>query len=90
MNRKIKEKINNTLCHCGAVNVPPVSAYLDICNAQVHEWVAKIPFQEICGAIANKMPMEPGMYPNIQAWVRLGQQEKNRLQALNTCVWYRY
>ena len=30
-------------------------------HAQVHEWLAKLPLQEKFGAIANRLPMGPGM-----------------------------
>ena len=43
------------------VNVPPDSACLKICNAQVHDWVATSSPQEMCRAITNKMPMAQGM-----------------------------
>ena len=43
------------------VNVPPDSAYLKICNAQIHDWAAKLSLQEICRAVTNKMPKGQGM-----------------------------
>ena len=33
----------------------------DQLNTQVHEWLAKLPLQEMFGAIANRMPMGPGI-----------------------------
>ena len=45
------------------VNVPPDSANLVKTSVmlKVHEWVANLPVQECVGAIANRLPMGPGM-----------------------------
>ena len=46
------------------INVPPDKCQprQNIRNAQVHEWVAKLPFQDQgVGALANRVPMGPGV-----------------------------